>query len=151
MSGLFQLPTGFTNYAIGLDRLFADLELIEDRLVKQNVANHYPPHNLVKLDDTHYDLELAVAGFLPDELEVEVEKSSLTIRGSKKDELVTGKFIHRGIGRRDFVKTFVLGENITLEDASLENGLLRIHLTEIVPEKDRKRLIPVTTPKALLG
>ncbi len=101
----------------------------------------YPPFDVVMLDEDHYRITLAVAGFGEDELEVVIENGELLIRGAqeKGDE---GKriFLHRGIATRRFMKRFALGENVEVRSARLENGLLHVDLERVRPESVQKRI-----------
>ena len=116
----------------------------------------YPPYDLIQLDDDHYRVVLAVAGFTKDEMTVSIEKQVLTISGEKKpnnidktDESLmssTPTYIHRGIAMRKFERQFILADNVVIsaeKGASFENGLLSIDLVHVIPESQKPKKIPI--------
>lgn len=143
----FTPPFGWSHFGVGFDRVFDELASIEHRLSDQ--AN-YPPHNLKKLKEDVYELELALAGFTEEDIEVEVEKHLLTIRGTKDPAKINDDYLYRGIGQRSFTKTLALAETIEVRDAVLEHGLLKIRLENVIPEADKPRRIAVSIPKQLV-
>jgi HSP20 family molecular chaperone IbpA len=98
----------------------------------------------VKYDDTHYGIEVAVAGFSKEEVTVEVDQDQLTIRGVKTrlDEN-TVEYLHRGLAARDFEQTFTLAEYMEVRGAKVENGMLQIDIQRIVPEALKPRQIEI--------
>ena len=116
--------------SIGFDRLASllDASLQGD----QQVAN-YPPYNIEVLDENHYGISLAVAGFERDDLAIEVENSVLTIKGQKADEEKQRNYLYRGIANRNFERAFNLEEHVKVVDARLNNGLLTIDLIKEIP------------------
>lgn len=125
-------------HGIGLDPWFFE---------KHADAPNFPPHNIVQLDDGHYQLTLAVAGFQPDELEIIMEGDLLTISGHKTDEpLKEGrKMLYRGIAFRDFSRPFKIGENVRVQDVSLQHGLLTVSLVREIPESQQPKRINIST------
>ena len=122
---------------VGFDRYF-------------NVPSHqngnYPPHNIVKYNDHTYAIEVAVAGFLKEEVTVEVDQDQLTIRGVKdRPNESTGQveYLHRGLAARDFEQTFTLAEYMEVVGAKVENGMLQIDIKRLVPEALKPRVIEV--------
>jgi len=140
------LPT-FVNQihrqAIGFDSLFEQL----NRNFANSKSDNYPPHNVVKLDDTHYVIEVAVAGFAEDEIDVELKENVLTVKGeqAKREEEV--EYLHKGISARNFTRTFPLAEHIEVRGATVQNGILAIALEQIVPEEDKPKKIAITFAK----
>jgi molecular chaperone IbpA len=117
-----------------------------DRLLSSNgVTNQsYPPYNIIKRNDDHYEIEIAVAGFTQSEIEVEVDKNQLIIRGERKrEENEDVEYLHRGLAFRSFEKSLTLGEYMQVGDASIMDGVLRIAITRIVPEALKPRKIQV--------
>ena len=131
------LPTIY-KFAIGFDDLFAQLQHLEQR----GKDSGYPPFNLIKLNETNYAIELAVAGFAEDELDVEVEDGHLVIRGTNR--LVTeeseAEYIHRGIAARDFVKRIKLAEGVEVNTAHVKNGILTVKLEQFIPEPVKQKV-----------
>lgn len=139
-------PTfGWSHFGIGFDRVFDELANIEDRLSDQ--AN-YPPHNIKKIGEHLYELELAVAGFTEQDINVEVEKHLLTVRGTKNVSASQDEYLYRGLGQRSFTKTLALAETVEVRSAILEHGMLRIRLENVIPEKDQKRSITITSVRS---
>ena len=122
-------------FAIGFEPMFA-------RISSNPVT--YPPYNLTH-DENGYKLELAVAGFKMEELEINLTNDRiLEVRGSKADDAVERNFVHRGIAARDFERQFTLAEHIKVLGAKLEDGMLVIDLEREVPEPTKGRVIPIT-------
>jgi len=123
---------------LGFERFFDDVE----RLLASDVAkvsSSFPPHNILKLDESHYVVELAVAGFSKSEIEITVENGNLTIKGEKKEKDTEVTYLHRGIGTRSFTKTLTVADTIEVKGAEFKDGILRIGLENIVPEHKKPR------------
>jgi molecular chaperone IbpA len=120
---------------VGFDRYFT---------APHHQNGNYPPHNIVKYDDTHYGIEVAVAGFSKEEVTVEVDQDQLTIRGVKTrlDEN-TVEYLHRGLAARDFEQTFTLAEYMEVRGAKVADGMLQIDIQRIVPEALKPRQIEI--------
>ena len=131
-------------HAIGFDNLF---EQLNRTFANSKTDGNYPPHNVVKLDDTHFVIELAVAGFAEDEIDVELKENVLTVRGerAKTDEEV--EYLHKGISARNFTRTFPLAEHIEVCGATVQNGILAIALEQVVPEEQKAKKIAITFAK----
>lgn len=115
-----------------------------DRL-QANVGN-FPPHNIEQITEDRFVLTLAVAGFKRDEIAVTLNKGFLSVAGVRNRMESTStdrKFLHQGISARDFVREFKLGENVEVNDAKLEDGLLQIRLDRIVPDEDQPQRITI--------
>lgn len=112
----------------------------------------YPPYNIEALDDERYAITLAVAGFTHDELDIQVEKGVLTVRGQKPDTEDTHRYLYQGIANRAFERRFNLAEFVEVTGASLVNGLLTINLVKEIPEamKPRRIVIKSEGPGELL-
>ena len=128
-----------TPYAVGFDRVF-------DRLVDYTNNNMnstgFPPYNIKKVGDYGYEIELALAGFGKDDIEVEVANGVLTIR-SVKNNSDESEVLHRGISYRKFKRKYTLADDIIVTGAKLENGLLLVQLEQVVPEEKKPRLIDI--------
>ena len=128
-----------TPYAVGFDRVF-------DRLVDYTNNNMnstgFPPYNIKKVGDYGYEIELALAGFGKDDIEVEVANGVLTIR-SVKNNSDESEVLHRGISYRKFNRKYTLADDIIVTGAKLENGLLLVQLEQVVPEEKKQRLIDI--------
>ena len=124
---------------VGFDRL---LDTFDTMLTEKPTT--FPPHNIVKVDENNYLVELAVAGFNESEITIEVLKNTLTIKG-EKDLDDTRNYLHRGIGTRTFKKTVTLAETVQVDGASLENGILTVKLVNIVPVEKLPVKIAINT------
>lgn len=125
-------------FAIGFDELFAQLQHLEQR----GKDSGYPPFNLIKLNETNYAIELAVAGFSETELDVEVENGELVIKGTNRVVTEEGQaeYIHRGIAARDFVKRIKLAEGVEVNSAHVKNGILTVKLEQFLPEPVKQKV-----------
>jgi HSP20 family molecular chaperone IbpA len=109
-------------------------------------AEGYPPYNVEALDDGDVRITLAVAGFSPDQLEIQVEGNQLTVAGRRGDgpDAADKAYLHRGIAARGFIRTFVLADGMIVREALLEHGLLHVDLARPEPERLIQR-IPIRT------
>ena len=143
-------PTNFGDieralgFSIGFDSMF-------DRLLgnsTQYVTNNqgYPPYNIRKDGDTKYFIEMAVAGLSENDLEVELKETVLEIR-SKQSTEDEANYVHRGIAKRTFERSFTLSDDIVVKGCDLTNGMLIVELEKVIPEEKRARLIPIGSKK----
>ena len=123
---------------VGFEPLFSELERLHSVTPGQD---NYPPHNIVKLDDEHFSIEMAVAGFSKDDVEVELKDGTLTISGSKTED--ERNYAHKGISSRKFSKSFRLAEYVVVDDADLANGVLVVNLRVDIPEEKRPQKIKI--------
>lgn len=129
---------------LGFERFFDEVERMLDGEIKTTVQT-FPPHNIIKLDDNRYVVELAVAGFAKDEIDVSVVDGTLTIKGEKKEKDMNVKYLHRGIGTRSFTKSLTIADTIEVKGAEFKDGILRIGLENIVPDAKKPRKIEIGT------
>lgn len=129
------------NTTLGFERFFDDVEKILNLDVQKATA--FPPHNIIKLDDSHYVVELAVAGFTKEEIDISLDQGKLTVKGEKKDKDTDVQYIHRGIGTRSFTKTLTIADTIEVKGAEFKDGILRIGLENIIPEHKKPRKIEI--------
>ena len=135
---LFDNFNQLTPYAVGYDKMFDNLS----RYVDNNVSSTgFPPYNIRKEGDYHYVIEMALAGFSKEDIEVEVADGTLSVRSDKKDDASDN--LYRGISFRKFNRKFTLSDDIVVNDAALDNGMLTINLERVVPEEKKPRLIEV--------
>lgn len=139
----FDLPA-IHRQAIGFDQLFAQLDR---HFANSKSDGNYPPHNVVRVDETHYLIEVAVAGFAENQIDVELKDHVLTVRGEKDKSDTEPEYLHRGISARNFVRTFPLAENVEVRGATVKNGILTIALEQIVPEESKPKKIAITFAK----
>ena len=127
---------------LGFEKFFDDVERLLSADI-QKTTTSFPPHNILKLDDTRYIVELAVAGFGRDEIDISVQDGTLTIRGEKLDKDTETTYLHRGIGTRSLTKTLTVADTIEVKGAEFKDGILRIGLENIVPEHKKPRKIEI--------
>mgnify|MGYP003645801970 FL=1 len=128
-----------TPYAVGFDRMFDNL----NRYVDNNQQSHgFPPYNIRKEGDYHYVIEMALAGFGKEDIQVEIAENTLSVR-SIKENSEDDETQYRGISFRRFERKFTLSDDLVVNNANLENGMLYIDLERIVPEEKKPRLIEV--------
>jgi len=109
---------------------------------KDIFGTNYPPHNLIKIDEDNYKIELAVAGFSKEDIDVSLHENELTVFGEKEDKEDTS-FVHKGIASRNFRKIFALGEYIEVVEAEMKDGLLVISLQRNIPETKKPKTIKI--------
>lgn len=125
--------------SVGFDRLldaFSDLQNTQP----ENKAASYPPYNIIKRGEHDYVIEIAVAGFRRDELDITFEGRKLTVTGKVNSER-TGEYLHRGVATREFTHSFTLAETVVVNSADLEDGMLVIRLQNVIPEEKKPRKI----------
>ena len=130
-----------TPWAIGFDSLWDRFHTIESA----NSVSNYPPYNIVKHDAEHWSIELAVAGFGKQNIELELAEGTLKISGKIEGDQASN-YIHKGIATRPFERRFALEDHIEVKDASMVNGLLKIWLERIIPEHKKPKKIEVKEP-----
>jgi molecular chaperone IbpA len=129
-------------FAVGFDNMF-------DELLRTSQANtNYPPYNIVKHGDDNFAIELAVAGFKDGEINIEVERNQLTVKGEQAVDLDNQvEYLHRGISARSFTRTWTLADHVEVAGAKSENGILTISLERKVPEEQKPKTIAITYTK----
>ena len=128
-----------TPYAVGYERIFDHLS----RYVDNNVTSTgFPPYNIRKEGDYNYTIEMALAGFGKKDIEVEVTEGTLSVR-SVKENTEDDSTVYRGISYRKFDRKFTVADDVVVNGASLENGMLTIDLERVVPEEKKPRIITV--------
>ncbi len=123
-------------YTIGFDSFFNTLDSITGTDVKG-----YPHYNIKKLDDNKWSIELALAGFSKDDIEIEVKDNIMNINGELKTE--DNEYVYKGISSRKFSKSFTLAEFTECESATMENGILSIILEKNIPEDKKPQKVKI--------
>ena len=135
---LFENFNQYTPYAVGFESVFDRLQTY----AQNNSTAGFPPYNIRKGGDYTYTIEMALAGFSKDDIEIEVAEGLLAVRSVKEND-ENDSAQHRGISYRKFNRKFTLADDIVVNDASLENGMLKIDLERIVPEEKKPRKITI--------
>ena len=136
--------TPFYRSAIGFDRLFQML----DQSSGFDTEGGFPPYNIERTGDNAYRITMAVAGFKPDELKIEVKETTLTVSGEKAPETGERTYLHRGIAARSFERRYQLADHVDVTGAGFENGLLNIDLVRNLPERLKPRTVAITADGA---
>ena len=133
---------------LGFDRIFDRMHTLNR--IDQNQGK-YPPYNIIKSGDNHYEVEMAIAGFTEDDVDITVEDGVMTIAGSRN--ISETEYLHKGISSRSFKRTFTLADTIVVQDAELKDGILHVHLENVIPDekKPRKIAISKSTEKSFLS
>ena len=133
--------------SVGFDSIFDHFERMFDNEVglHQQLTVNYPPYNIVKTGSYTYNIEVALAGYNKKEISVEYADGVLTIKSIKEEKSDDKKdgVIHKGIAKRYFSKSFSIADDIKIEEAELNDGLLKIYLMKIVPEGKKPKTITV--------
>jgi molecular chaperone IbpA len=140
---IFDNLNQLTPYAVGFDRVFDQLNTYA---ANNATSTGFPPYNIRKGGDYTYAIEMALAGFSKNDIEIEVAEGLLTVRSVKEDSETNEEYdskIYRGISYRKFNRKFTLADDIVVKDASLENGMLEITLERIVPDAKKPRKITI--------
>lgn len=131
----------FDKFFIGFDDQINQMVKFHDEIAK-NIPN-YPPFNIKKVDESHYAIEMAVAGFGQTDIDIEMKDGKLVVRGNVGNDETEDGFIFKGIAQRAFTRTFALNDEIEVKDAEIINGMLKIALERLIPEHKQPKKIPV--------
>jgi molecular chaperone IbpA len=131
----------FDKLFVGFDDQLAQFQKLHDDLTK-NIPN-YPPYNIKKVDDNHYTIEVAVAGFSQNEIDIEIDGGKLVIKGNVTSTEPEDAFLYKGIAARAFTRAFALNDQMEVKDAELFNGMLKIALEKLVSEEKKPKKVPV--------
>ena len=127
-------------YAVGFDRMF---DRLQDHQALHQTNTGFPPYNIRKEGDYNFVIELALAGLTKEDLEVEVVEGTLVVRSVEKKKEEGGELLHRGISYRQFNRSWTLADDVVVNDARMENGMLLIDLERVVPEEKKPRTIKI--------
>ena len=125
---------------VGFDRL---ADLLDSATAE--AATGYPPYNIERTGENEYRIEIAVAGFKPSELDIQVKESLLTVQGRKAANDEARRYLHRGLAERNFERRFQLADYVVVTDAKLADGLLSVSLKRELPESLKPRRIEIAT------
>jgi len=140
-----RLDYKFDPFFIGFDQFF-------NKLNAQNASQtQYPPYNILKRGEDSYLLEMAVAGFSEEDLEITLKENTLSIKGNCVDTDLPYDYIHKGIATRDFERKFTIAENIEVKDVLLSNGMLSVKLKSVIPEDKKEVKIKIKSEKEFLA
>lgn len=135
----------FDRFFVGFDDQFNRMAKMHDDLTK-NIPN-YPPYNIKKTGDNTYVIEIAVAGFARQDIEIELNGGNMIVKGNAKNEEEENSFVYKGIANRNFTRTFALEDQIEIKDAEMFNGMLKVFLERIIPEHKKPKKIEIKADK----
>ena len=140
----------FDKFFVGSDKFLAKVHETAEYLANTAASSGYPPFNLKKTDDNVYVIEMAVAGFGKQDIELTLEENKLKIAGHTTVDTITEDglnqhFLHKGISDRPFTRTFTLADNVVVNNAKMVNGMLKIWLEHIIPEDKKPKKIDIET------
>ena len=135
----------YVPHAVGLDDVFHRLEAMSGNNV------NYPPYNLIKHDSSNFSIEVALAGFTRDEIEVSTEQNILKVTSKSPKQDSERTYLHKGVSKRSFTRSWQLSEDVKVKDVKYEDGLLTIDLERIVPDHQKRTVYNIgSTEKQLL-
>jgi molecular chaperone IbpA len=137
----FGIPTGLAKQLIGFDTV---LERIREAAETMPKIPTYPPYNIKKIDDEHFVIEMAVAGFGKANLDIELKDGELTVTGNH--ETTDSDYVYQGIANRAFTRKFALADTVVVKNAELINGMLKIALERYIPEEKKAKKIDILDP-----
>ena len=125
---------------IGFETMLKEI----DDLLATPVNQSFPPHNIIKVNDYEYIVELAIAGFNKQEVTITLKDGLLEIKGNKNPDDADVQYLHKGIGTRSFIKTIRLADTVEVKGAEFKDGILRIVLENVIPESKKPRTIEIS-------
>ena len=131
-------------FSVGFDSIFEEFDRMLESSERYN--SNYPPYNIHKVNETDYKIEIALAGYSKEDIELELKENTLTVRNKAKEKVIneeSNEVIHKGIATRQFERSFTISEDIKVKNVALKNGLLNIDLKRIVPKEKKSRLIEI--------
>lgn len=137
-------------FSIGFDDVFDHFESMVDSNMRVVSQSNYPPYNIVKIEKNKYDIEVALAGFSKDDVQVEVEDGKLiiaSVQDKDDDKVNTGNnesdVLHKGISKRQFKKVWTLADDVEVTGAELKDGMLRVSMEKIIPDHKKPKSIEI--------
>tara|TARA_B100000700_G_C14483738_1_gene596326 strand:- start:1 stop:444 length:444 start_codon:yes stop_codon:yes gene_type:complete len=133
-------------YSVGFDSIFDEFDRMLESVDRGQINTNYPPYNIKRINENNYNIEVALAGFSKDDIEIELRDRTLIVKNKLKEKVIDNEskdLIHKGISTRQFERSFTIAEDIKVKEADLKNGLLTINLERIIPEEKKPRLIKV--------
>ena len=128
----------YNSVGIGLETLFNRLDALQD-----STATNYPPYNIVVRSEGVHDLEIALAGFSREDIEVVTERNVLTVSAKPSPREEGSTYLHRGLAFRSFAKNWQLSDDTVVNNVTYENGLLTVTLNKVVPEAQQRKVLEI--------
>ena len=127
----------YSPVTLGMEQIFSRLDALQD------AGGNYPPYNIIDREEGVQELEIALAGWSRDEIEVITERNVLTVTATRSGD-DTRSYSHKGISSRTFAKNWQLGDSVTVESVSYKDGLLNIRLVKEIPEAQQRKILPIS-------
>ena len=143
MSPSVDFRNSIRNFSIGLDETWE--QIWESLKSHTENGSNYPPYNILQFSKTEYSIEIALAGFKQDQIDVEMNNGVLKISGKSVLEHDPENYVYKGIGSRQFSKSWTLAEHVVVKNATYENGILTINLEIVIPEEKKPKKILITS------
>jgi molecular chaperone IbpA len=124
-------------YSIGMDEWFNRFDTVHES------TTNYPPYNLIKESETEFRLELALAGYKKEDIKVSTEWNKLSVEAKKSETSDVGEYLHNGLAKRAFTRTWTLSDDVEVSDVNLEDGLLVIKLNRVIPEHQKRKVYEI--------
>jgi molecular chaperone IbpA len=124
-------------YSIGMDEWFNRFDTVHES------TTNYPPYNLIKESETEFRLELALAGYKKEDIRVSTEWNKLSVEAKKSETSDVGEYLHNGLAKRAFTRTWTLSDDVEVSDVNLEDGLLVIKLNRVIPEHQKRKVYEI--------
>lgn len=138
-------PFSFSKISVGFEPLLKRF----DEAFRFESASAYPPYNIVKVNDTNYVIEVALAGFTKEDVEITFVNDVLTIKGkqTEKTEGEKTEYLYKGIATRAFTRSFSVAENVEIVEAVFNDGVLKVYLNRLIPEEEKPKVIQIADKK----
>ena len=124
-------------YSIGMDEWFNRFDTVHES------TTNYPPYILIKESETEFRLELALAGYKKEDIKVSTEWNKLSVEAKKSETSDVGEYLHNGLAKRAFTRTWTLSDDVEVSDVNLEDGLLVIKLNRVIPEHQKRKVYEI--------
>lgn len=137
----------FNKYLVGFDKVLDTLHNVQDTYAKA-AAQNWPPYNIVKIDDNNYTIEMAVAGFGKQNIDIELANNTLVVKGGLTLDEVDPvsnpiQYVYKGIADRVFTRKFTLADSVEVKNAEMLNGILKIYLENLIPDSKKPRKVDI--------
>ena len=128
----------FARFFVGYDKVVEKLTNIADQSAK--LIQHYPPFNIKKVNESKYAIEIALAGFSRQDIQIELDGAKLVITGNVESKDTEENYVFKGISNKPFTREFTLADNVEIQGAEFINGMLKIWLDTLVPQQNKKKI-----------
>jgi molecular chaperone IbpB len=128
----------FARFFVGYDKIAEKLTNIADQSAK--LIQNYPPFNIKKVEENKYAIEIALAGFSKQDVQIELDGAKLVITGNVESKTAEENYVFKGISNKPFTREFTLADNVEIQGAEFINGMLKIWLDTLTPQQNKKKI-----------